>query len=296
MRKKLNSQSFFLLGDCDDPGYRNIRDNPDKQLARDFVESLYIRFKNLSIADPNFLDDAKNNFHARFWEMYLAVTLSEQGFQLNKDTRGGPEFYFMHNNLKIWVEAVAPSPGCGNDKVPHFRDGNVRGPQEEKIILRFTNALSNKKGQYTNALKRGIISSTDYYIIAINSYLIPYGPLGDTVPYFVKAFLPVGSPAFAFKKDQQKFDDNIYYITRENIEKQNKEIVSTNNLLNQNYSFISAILHSGANCLYRPATLGSDFSILYNPNQHLDDILFDWCADQWRFNVSDGTLENTRYN
>lgn len=291
MRKKLNSQSFFLPGDCGDPGYRNIRDNPDNQEARAFVELLYSRFKNLCIADLNFLNGAKNNFHSRFWEMYLAVTLNDHGFQLNRVKFGGPDFYFLHDNRKIWIEAVAPGPGCGNDKVPNFRDGNGR-PPEEKIILRFTNALDNKKIQYTNALNKKIISPADDYILAINSYSIPYGPLGDTVPYFVKAFLPVGSPSFVFKKDQQKFDNNMYYIHRNNIEKQNNELVSTDNLFNPDYSFISAILHSGANCLYPSAILGSDFSILYNPNHDFDGTLFDWCADQWRYRVSDGTLVN----
>jgi hypothetical protein len=75
-------KSFFLTGDCKDPAYRNVRDNPDGAEAKAFVESLWSRYHDL--ADPHFRQDARNHLHARFWEMYLALTLRERRFELKR--------------------------------------------------------------------------------------------------------------------------------------------------------------------------------------------------------------------
>jgi hypothetical protein len=107
MRNKASKyQSFFLPGECTDPAYRNVRDDPYFAEAKTFVESLWSRYRDLKLADSHFCKDARNHFLERFWEMYLAVTLRESGFNLkqdrNKKKGEGPEFYFLHDNRKIW--------------------------------------------------------------------------------------------------------------------------------------------------------------------------------------------------
>jgi len=152
--KAYNNQSFFLAGDCEDSAYRNVRDDPYYAEDRAFVESLWSRYYDL--ADPNCRTNARNDFLARFWEMYLAVTLCERGFKLERFGNEGPEFYFMHNNRKVWIEAVAPGPGNMEDQVPDYFSSEVTKiggtkleimveTPVEKIILRFTNALYTKR-------------------------------------------------------------------------------------------------------------------------------------------------------
>ena len=66
--------------------------------------------------------------------------------------RAGPEFYFLHDGCKVWVEAVAPGPGDGEDRVPDYCYGKVSKLPDEKILLRFTNALDKKRNKYQQAL------------------------------------------------------------------------------------------------------------------------------------------------
>ena len=188
-----SEQSFFLPGDCEDPAYRNVRDNHARADQGEFIDSLWFRYRDL--ADPHFREDARNHFLERFWEMYLAVTLRERGFQLTRIGDKGPEFYFLHNGRKVWVEAVAPRPGEGKDRVPDYPYGQVYTVPTEKILLRFTNALDEKRNKYIKALKDKIIEPIDIYLLAINSRSIPHAPFGNTMPFFVQAFLPFGNLA-----------------------------------------------------------------------------------------------------
>ncbi|MEW6659464.1 MAG: hypothetical protein AB1424_12465 [Thermodesulfobacteriota bacterium] len=111
--------SFFLQGKCKDEAYRNVRDDPYFAKGKAYVELLWSRYHDL--ADRHFRQDARNHFLERFWEMYLAVTLREQGFQLIRVGGKGPEFNFLHKGCKVWVEAIAPGPGDKEeDRVPDY--------------------------------------------------------------------------------------------------------------------------------------------------------------------------------
>lgn len=295
MKKAHTNQSFFLAGDCEDSAYRNVRDDIYFAESRDFVESLWIRYRDL--ADPTCRTNAQNDFLARFWEMYLAVTLRERGFQLRQDRdkkKGeGPEFYFLHDNRKIWVEAVAPRPGVKEDRVPESSFIEVAeigrakvGIEEipvEKIILRYTGVLfgkDGKKDKYFKAVKKGIIAPDDLYILAINSRRIPSAAHWHSmdIPYFVQAFLPFGNQVLLWNTKTGDIDKT-FYERRKNVVKANTESVPTTAFLSPEFSFVSAVLHSAVNCLNHPNILGDDFIILHNPkaDHPIDSSLFQWC-------------------
>jgi hypothetical protein len=296
------NRSFFIPGDCQDQAYINVRDNlltankllyPGQPEPRMFIESLWNRYRDL--ADPHFREDARNHFLERFWEMYLAVTLRERGFQLTRVDDEGPEFYFLHKDRKVWVEAVAPGPGNEEDKVPGLFYGEVQEVPTEKILLRFTNALYNKRNQYYKALFKKIIEPNDIYLLAINSRRIPHAPYGNTVPFFVQAFLPFGNLACVMDTKTGNTVET-FYQHREKVLKTSGATVPTNAFLNHEFSFISAILHSAVDCVNHPDILGDDFSILHNPTatHPFDRSLFNWC-DQIFY--QDGRLElRGRYN
>jgi hypothetical protein len=63
----------------------------------------------------------------------------------------------------------------------------------EKILLRFANAVITKRERYHAALKAGIVSPDDGYLLAINSRRIPHAPYGNTLPFYVQALLPFGN-------------------------------------------------------------------------------------------------------
>lgn len=184
---------FFLDGESDDPGYVNVRDLPHYDNAREFIFHLWNIYK--PFADPHFREDAKNHFLQRFWEMYLTVTLIKHGYEICRIGDEGPEFYIEHNNKRIWIEAIAPGPGEGADQVPEPELGVASEVPTEKILLRFTHALNEKRKKYIEALKKQIISSNDAYLLAVNCRAIPLAPYGNTMPYYIQAFLPFGSYA-----------------------------------------------------------------------------------------------------
>ena len=98
---------FFMEGPGGDLGYRNIRDKPRAVQYKQFVEELWTRFYPL--ADPHFREDARHHFLQRFWEMYLAVTLLEQGFDLHRHGNEGPEFYINSRGIPhAWAGGQMP--------------------------------------------------------------------------------------------------------------------------------------------------------------------------------------------
>ena len=67
----MSSDSFFIPGDCQDPGYRNVRDLPHHKEAHNFTESLWRKYQGYE--DAHFLQEAKDHFLERFWEMPIAA-------------------------------------------------------------------------------------------------------------------------------------------------------------------------------------------------------------------------------
>ena len=95
--------------------------------------------------------------------MYLAVTFIERGFALSRTGNAGPEFCFTFGKQKIWVEAVAPEPGTGNDGVPEVQMGIKMASEvpTENILLRYVNAMTVKRDRYLAALAKGRLNELD---------------------------------------------------------------------------------------------------------------------------------------
>lgn len=274
---------FFIDGPASDLGYISTRDHPWGVNSKAFVESLWKRY--YPYADSQFREDARNHFLQRFWEMYLGVTVLDKGFPLTKHGDDGPEFSAQINGRRVWFEAVAPAPGTGPDQVPELVPGEVRTVPVEQILLRFTNALAEKKKRYVAAVAKGIIVAEEPYVLAINSRGIPSAPYGNTMPYFVQAFLPIGPLAIAIDRETLKVTDSFYQY-RPHVAKASGTDISTRTFLDEDGAFCSAVIHSAVDCANHPADLGADFSILYNPNatHPIAEAAFPWCT---RFTVQD---------
>ena len=85
--------------------YRNIRDSKDGVLyrAKHHCEYLWIFFKHY--ADPDFRTELRNEFDARYWEMYLTVSLILAGFSVTCP-KPGPDVGIIYKGKRIWFEAV----------------------------------------------------------------------------------------------------------------------------------------------------------------------------------------------
>ena len=269
------TEGFFIQGEGSDLGYLNVRDKLHHEGTRKFVDSLWAKYEPL--ADSHFREDAKNHFLQRFWEMYVAVTFMERGLKLFPSGGEGPEFYFELSQRRIFVEAIAPGPGTGPDQVPEPQYGVATDTPTEKIMLRFTHALVEKRKKYLEALRKDIVTCDDGYLLAINSRGIHHGARGNTMPYFVQAFLPFGPLAVAIDPKTGNIVDS-YHQYRDTIPKQTGTNISTKAFLDPDFQFISAVLHSSVDCVNCPKELGADFSILHNPSagHRIETSVFPW--------------------
>ena len=280
------SGEFFLPGEATDPTYINVRDKEDLSDAKAYTEELWTIYRHLS--DPNFLTDARNHFLQRFWEMYVACALMHRGFDLRRVGSKGPEFYFIHEGRRIWVEAIAPGPGDGPDRVSELNDDEMIAVPVEKILLRFTGALQEKSQRYLAAVKNGIVQQGESVLLAINSRGIPYAPYGGEMPYVVKAYLPFGAHAFTIDTQADKITKSFNQF-RPEIHKKNLSPVATTSFLNPDFSNFLAVLHSSVDCMNHPEELGAEFMVLHNPSatHPLSPSVFSWCR---QLQFSDRTL------
>ena len=155
--------------------------------ARSHCEYLWIFFQHH--ADPEFRNELRSNFDARYWEMYLTTSLILAGYDVTCP-KPGPDVGIMYKGQRIWFEATCPTRGADGapDQIPEMkvaapgRDPIVYDVPNEKIILRYLNSISGKyKDQYANWLKKGIVSDKDAFVITVNPREIPF-EYADTSP------------------------------------------------------------------------------------------------------------------
>jgi hypothetical protein len=82
----------------------------------------------------------------------------------------GPDVLLEHEGNRVWVEAVIATNGVTgrpDTVVDPNPDGSCRIP-EEKIVLRYTNAISEEYRKYRAYLREGIVRETDAFVIAVN--------------------------------------------------------------------------------------------------------------------------------
>lgn len=141
-----------------DPNYSSLRDEPRLTRVKEYCLHLWKQYH--TFADSNFPIEFAKNLNERFWELYLGVYLLEKGFELlPKKSSEGPDFQFIIDENRFWVEATTASEGEGSDSVPELQEQDRFEPiPEEKIILRFTNALSEKQKKFKRYLEKGLIT------------------------------------------------------------------------------------------------------------------------------------------
>jgi hypothetical protein len=199
----------MALFDLDDAkfnqGYRNLRNAPTGSPGAHIkggLEELWGRYE--PYADSNFCKEFATQPEPRFWEMYLAACLLTSRKKLrsraelpNGARNEGPDICISKGRRKIWIEAMAPSPGDDKnlDKVPDLflnaGDGLQDMPQRH-IELRLTGALWTKLQAFQRYKQNGIIGDNDSCIVAVSAAQFTSEAAGEGLPYAVKAVYPFG--------------------------------------------------------------------------------------------------------
>ena len=147
-------------------------DNLRLLAIRDKLESMWETYQ--PFADLNFRQEFARNVHQRFWEIYLAHHLLDQGKNLisrAKQSIKGPDILIEEEERRIWIEAVAPTPGqCTHpDRVPPLlTDENVHPVPGNELLLRVTGSLLEKRKKYLQYSNDGVVEHDDLCIIAFN--------------------------------------------------------------------------------------------------------------------------------
>lgn len=239
--------------------YARIRDFEKDLLVKSQIESFWERYE--PYAPQNFLVKIQSDgkFHQRWWEMFLGVgflnlNLNIETSQLEK----GPDFKIDLTSQIIWIEAVAPNVGAGNDAVPELAYG-VHNLPENEFLLRLTNSLNSKLDVFNDYSEKGLVADNDYCIIAISSCALnQYGSLMNfSAPVLLKILAGTGNLVLS--------KHNNYVEYREKIQKKSGSIVETSLFNSEKYSKICAVLYSYSDPLNSPDKPETTLQLFLNP-------------------------------
>lgn len=260
------SALFFSPGTAEDISYRNLRDSPDQRVAqiRARCEQLWSEYRGF--ADDHFLVELRRDFQARFWEMYLAVTLQRLRYEICFP-KPGPDVGIVVAGKRIWFEAVAPKPGDPDfpDSVPELEFGKMNWVPNDKILLRYLNAIQKKlTEQYPRWLRAGIVTDRDAFVVAINPRGIPHDTWDTIPPRIVQAAFPIGAPYVSLDgRTGRKLGEG--YQRRIAIIKSRGAEVPTGAFMHESGTALSGLLCSRVDAANQPDEMGADFQLVPNP-------------------------------
>ncbi len=255
---KTKSRDDLFKRLCDDHRYSR---------QREIVDDLWVRFQ--PFADKNFPKAIASDFHSRFWEMYLACTLTDLGFKLHpRRIAEGPDISLNAGNMDIWIEAVAPHAGQSLEmSLTEDRDELIL--IDDAVTLRYCSAIDEKFKKYSSYLENEVISKTEPYIIAVNGCNVPFSLSSDEppdlIPNIVRAVLPFGEYTSIIDRDSSQVVGYTYPY-RDQIVKESRAGVPTNIFLNSKYAGISGIIFSNDSLISMPKKVGEGLLFVHNPN------------------------------
>ncbi len=251
-----------------DVSYMNLRksEKDSAKRARDLTEKLWGVFH--PYADMHFLTEIRNSFDERFWEMYLVCTLLDKGFSLSCP-KPGPDVLIELDNKRVWIEAIAPSPGAeaSPDRVPGYDYGSFVAQKvpSEKIILRLRSAIEEKYiNKYQQYYQKKIVAENDVFVIAINGCQLPHANADHYPPHIVRSVFPIGNEQLLIDKKSMKITDSGFEY-RDNVKKNSGAVISTSVFFDDRYSKLSGIIYTRVDAGNPTPMMGQDFVFIHNP-------------------------------
>jgi len=245
-------------------GYKNIRDFEPFADGKELMEKLWEDFA--PFADKQFLDEMETNLKSRFWEMYLGCSFLYNNFNLELPNHtGGPDLKINFKNKSLWIEAVTPQKGKGDDKLEELPNMVVVNVPHDKMILRIQNSIEEKKRKYAKWIDNKVANKNEPFILAINGTNIQYTKdYEDELPLIIRSVSAFGKQYYTFDINTMKVVDSGYKY-EDSIKKQSGTVINKNLLSDKRYSIISAFLYSCVDPLNRPKNMGDDYILLHNP-------------------------------
>lgn len=243
--------------------YALIRDS--KSSLKNLFDEFWQRYEPYS--DNSFQIKLQNEFHQRWWEMYLGIGLLNLNLNLIPSRKEeGPDYEVKLSDKTLWIEAVAPKRGNGDDFLPEMQF-SVQNPPEKEYLLRLTSGL-NVKQKKINSYKEDFNLDNDDFIMAISSCeLSRYGSLMD---YPVSVMLKV----LAGAKNLVLNENGNFVSYRPSVTKNSGEPIVTNWFNHEGFKEISAVLYSNCEIKKSQNKPEESFQLFLNPSVE-NDYLFE---------------------
>ena len=247
--------------------------------------------KYKTFADNHFrqeMQQSKEKFNQRIYEMYLSCSLLDAGHKLiKKDSSKEPDICMNNENDKIWIEAVCPTMGeVGNhnsvpkivyekhkdlDATQMLCESNVTPSNEidRQIKLRYTSAIYDKYKQVTRYISNSTITNDSSVVIAVNSANIEHEPIDEDIPIMIKLCYGLGClqhiDKYNVRTGKYEAHGDSYtceFVVPKLLQQGQQEIIA-GIFLRDIYPYISAILFSYFRLGYNSD--GSKFYLAHNP-------------------------------
>jgi hypothetical protein len=228
-------------------------------------------------ADPHYLDEFGSGdlakFAARMWEAMLYTRFKALGWAVSSED-AGPDFRLETPKGPVQVEAVVAGPGDpdGSGLPREWQErglGKATTVPTERMLLRWTNALSGKQKKHVKDVECGTADGSLPFVVAINSCLL--GPDEHDisgVPFAAAAVLPFGPRVLTINvATNEVLDSQLEW--RDAIANANQSPVPMDNFLNPDYACISAVI--GCSGYYVPENARDKFHgqpayvVVHNP-------------------------------
>ena len=230
--------------------------------ARAHCEDLWADFRDF--ADPNFKSEFALHTHARWFEMYVAVSLARARPNINpKPEKRGPDVLVELDGRHIWIEATSVTPGKPGlpDSVPPQAPGRIHREPVDQYVLRIRNALEGKQEKFRKYIESGVVHPGDINVIAINVFEVDgIGPyIRD---HFLRSLYGRGDPVI--KIDRSSGAMSVSNANVVAVQKASGADVGVQPFIDASLEHVTAVLGSHASPFNRPSRIGDDF-VLY-PN------------------------------
>jgi len=274
--------------------YRIVRDEQRGVKYKSYIEKLWSAYQ--PFADKDFPVQIAQDFHARFWEMYLTCTLIHKSFNVipKQTSAKGPDIKIKHASTTIWIEAVTPTSGDPTkpDSVPDVQYGVAQKVPDKQITLRYRSAIHDKySDKYFKYVEDRIIKPEDCYIIALNGCKLPWHGADFEPPRIVRCVLPFGWQTVTISTKSNEVV-NTGHQYRAYLRKASGEKVDTDIFTKSEYSNIKAIIFSNIDFANLTPAMGDDFIIIHNPlaTTKLPDN-FPKVGHEYKASLSQNTIE-----
>ena len=289
-----------------------------RQAIREELTNSCIDFVRSGLADSNFIKELCSGFENRFWsrvsEALLTTRIKKIGLTPEASQGGGPDFYVRAIGRKVWVEVICPEPtGLPSEWTePEMRKA-ISFPHEQ-ILLRWTSAIKEKAekllgssdGKDKGYIEKGIVSTKDAYVIAVNGRKLRSGPFPELngisqFPFAVEAVFAIGPYKIKIDRDTMKLTADGHQH-RPLIAKPEGKPVPAFTFLDARFQTISAIWAvdiDGTSAIGNPEPM----AVIHNPNAdnpisigflpaHYEYVATPISTDEYELKRLDGNLIN----